>query len=136
MRTINEEPVDGQGPALAITIEFGEQLKPYKSQNQFYINILEKSYREIRRAETLPLIRKAVEYLETHPFIAQDDEVLYAAQDYGIGEIKAGVLKTDDYSDKYSTYPDGFKHNAYGTVGYSCQCPYSWSRFKACGLPQ
>lgn len=115
MRTIDEGSVDG--PTLAITIKFGEQPKPYKSQNQAYIDMMEEEYRTAPPVKK-PLIRKAVEYLETHAVTASHDEALYAAQEYGVGEIKAGIIDTSVYHRIYCL-PKGMRqHNAYAMVRF------------------
>lgn len=63
-----------------------------------------------------PLVKKLLEYLDTHPVTLKPSELLYAAEkDNGQG-IQAGIMSIDDYYKKYVRGPNLPQQNAYAMV--------------------
>lgn len=102
MPTINRGLADGPTPAP----EVDEQPRPYKEENQQYIDSMERSYAELPSPEKQPLIRKIIEYLETHPFTAKEGEAMYSYQDEN-GVFETGVISEVDYKQRFYPMPEG-----------------------------
>lgn len=87
----------------------------YRSQNRAYIETLEKLYLAAHPTKK-SLMKKLMEYLETHPFIAKPNQVLFAVEERGVEGIQTGLLLVGEYNDKFNTGPDLGRFNAYGYV--------------------